>query len=215
MADMVTPGDVIAYREQHPEAAVVCYVNSSAAVKAVSDICCTSSNAVKVVRSLPQKEIIFIPDRNLGQYVSRFVKDKTFIFHPGYCNVHDRITVDDIQQAKADHPGALVLVHPECRPEVVDVADFTGSTAQIIDYTVKSGNDSFIIGTECGVFHRLEQLNPQKRFYSVTGRLTCPNMKMTTLKDLLNALENMVHPVELDPDIIDKAAGSLERMLAV
>lgn len=215
MADMVTPEDVLALRQQHPEAAIVCYVNSSAAVKAVSDICCTSSNAVKVVQSLPEKEIVFIPDRNLGHYVSRFVKDKTFIFHPGYCHVHDRITVSDIDAARNAHPGALVLVHPECRPEVVDLADFTGSTAQIIDFTVKSNSDSFIIGTECGVFHRLEQLSPQKRFYSVTGMLTCPNMKMTSLNDVLNALENMVHPIELDEDIIKKAAMSLERMLAV
>ncbi len=215
MADMVTPEDVLALRRQHPNAAVVCYVNSSAAVKAVSDICCTSSNAVKIVQSLREKEIIFIPDRNLGHYVSRFVKDKAFIFHPGYCNVHDRITVSDIQVARADHPGAMVLVHPECRPEVVDTADFTGSTAQIIDHTVKSDHDSFIIGTECGVFHRLEQLSPKKRFYSVTGKLTCPNMKMTTLNDLLHALEEMVHPVELEPEIIGKAAASLERMLAV
>ncbi|MDP2892419.1 MAG: quinolinate synthase NadA [Bacillota bacterium] len=215
MADMITPEDVASLRAQHPAAAVVCYVNSSAAVKAASDICCTSSNAVKVVSSLPEKEIIFIPDKNLGHYVSRFVKDKRFILFDGWCHVHNDITVEDVEKARRDHPHALLLVHPECIPEVVDRADFTGSTSQIIDYAVKSDSGEFVIGTESGILYRLTQLCPRKRFFKLSGLLVCPNMKKTSLQSVFNSLEKMENRIEIDEKVMKGAAESLNRMLSL
>ncbi len=215
MADMITVVDVLDLRKKHPDAAVVCYVNSSADVKAVSDICCTSSNAVKVVSSLKEKEIIFIPDRNLGHYVSRFVPDKKFILFDGYCPTHNKITALDVEKARAAKPGVPVLVHPECTPQVIDQADFTGSTAQIIDYAVKSDSKEFIIGTESGVFHKLQLLCPDKKFYTLHAAMVCPNMKKTTLNSIYQSLENIQYEIKLDEDVIKKAAVSLDRMLLV
>lgn len=214
MADMVTPEDVLKLRASHPEAAVVCYVNSSAEVKAVSDICCTSSNAVKVVSSLKEEEIIFVPDKNLGHYVSRFVPGKRFVFHSGYCPTHNRIAISDMEKAKASRPEALVLVHPECRPEIVDMADFTGSTAQIIEYACRSTHDEFIIGTESGVLHKMQKLCPDKKFYAVRA-MVCPNMKKTSVESVLSALTTFKHEMILDKEIIQKAAGSIDKMLAI
>lgn len=213
MADMVTPEDVLALRAQYPEAAVVCYVNSSAAVKAVSDICCTSSNAVKIVKSLPQRQIIFVPDRNLGHFVSRQTPDKEIILFQGFCPTHERVAVEDVQAARAARPNALVLVHPECPPAVVDVADYAGSTAQIIDYVSKSDKQEFIIGTEQGILHQLTKRNPDKRFYLLTPRLFCVNMKKTGLDDVLYSLENNVNAIELDEETIRLASLCLDRML--
>lgn len=215
MADMVTPEDVELLRKEHPNAAVVCYVNSSAEVKAVSDICCTSSNAIRVVGSLKEKEIIFVPDRNLGHYVSRFFPEKRFILFDGFCPTHNKITVTDMEQVRAAHPDTPILVHPECVPEVVNRADFTGSTAQIIDHAVNSGREEFIIGTEIGVLHRLQKLCPGKRFYSLHAAMVCPNMKKTTPLSVYDALDKMQYKIELDAQVIKKASVSLARMLAV
>lgn len=215
MADMITPEDVMELRLKHPDAAVVCYVNSSADVKAVSDICCTSSNAVKVVSSLKEKEIIFIPDRNLGHYVSRFLPDKKFILFDGYCPTHNKITVEDVLKVKLARPNVEILVHPECIPDVVDLADFAGSTAQIIDYAVNSSKSEFIIGTESGVLHKLQLLCPTKRFYTLHAAMVCPNMKKTTLNSVYQSLEKLQYKIELDEDVIDKASKSLDRMLSV
>jgi len=215
MADMVTPEDVELLRKEHPGAAVVCYVNSSAEVKAVSDICCTSSNAIRVVGSLKEKEIIFVPDRNLGHYVSRFFPEKRFILFDGFCPTHNKITVTDMEQVRAAHPGTPILVHPECVPEVVNRADFTGSTGQIIEHAVNSGSEEFIIGTEIGVLHRLQKLCPGKRFYSLHAAMVCPNMKKTTLLSVYDALDKMQYKIELDAQVIKKAAVSLARMLSV
>ena len=215
MADMVTPEDVLRLRKEHPKAAVVCYVNSSADVKAVSDICCTSSNAVKVVSSLKEDEIIFVPDRNLGHYVSRFLPEKQFILFSGYCPTHNKITPADVDKVRASWPDSPILVHPECVPEVIDKADFTGSTAQIIDYAQKSKEESFIIGTESGVLHRLQQVCPSKQFYTLHAAMVCPNMKKTTLTHVYNALDKLQYQIELDEEVSKKAVGSLERMLAV
>ena len=215
MADMITPEDIQALRSAHPGAAVVTYVNSSAEVKAVSDICCTSSNAVQVVRSLPEQVIIFGPDRNLGHYVSLQVPEKKFIFHDGYCPTHNQITVDDVNKARMDHPGAAVIVHPECRPEVVEMADFVGSTAQLIRYAHESKQRELIIGTEQGVLHHMKQQNPDKQFYLLNNRLICGNMKKCFLENVLNALINMEHRIELDETVIRKASQSLTRMLAI
>ncbi len=215
MADMITAGDVEALRRENPKAAVVCYVNSSAEVKAVSDICCTSSNAVRVVASLKEKEIIFVPDRNLGHYVSRFLPDTKFILYDGFCPTHNRISPWDVEKARLSRPNALVLVHPEVIPAVVDMADFTGSTAQIIDFAMQSNETEFLIGTEIGVIHRLQLLCPEKRFYALHAAMVCPNMKKTTLDSVYQSLETMQYRIELDDDIIRRARVSLSRMLLV
>ena len=215
MADMVNREDVLALREQYPDAAVVCYVNSSAEVKAVSDICCTSSNAVKVVKSIPNKRIIFVPDENLGNFVAKQVPEKEIILYNGYCVTHKRVTVQDLEATKNAMPNTLVLVHPECTPEVVERADFAGSTAQIIDFVKKSDANNFIIGTEQGILHKLQKDNPNKRFYILSPKLICPNMKKTTLKELLTSLEDMVFEIKLDSNLISQAHKSLERMLQI
>lgn len=215
MADMVTPEAVLGLREQYPDAAVACYVNSSAAVKAVSDICCTSSNAVKVVKSLPNRQVIFVPDRNLGHFAARQTPDKQIILFEGFCPTHERVGAEDVTRARQAKPGAPVLVHPECPPAVVDAADFAGSTAQIIEYVAKSEKTEFIIGTEQGILHPLALQNPGKQFYLLTPRLFCVNMKKTGADDVLYALEHMVNQIELDADTIRRAAACLERMLAV
>jgi len=215
MADMITAQDVIDLRKKHPKSAVVCYVNSSAEVKAQCDICCTSSNAVRVVASLKEKEIIFVPDRNLGNYVSRFITDKKFILFDGFCPTHNKISAKDVENVRAVRPGVPILVHPECTPEVIDLADFTGSTAQIIDYAVKSDQKEFIIGTEIGVLHRLQKLCPDKKFYALHAAMVCPNMKKTTLESIYDSLDKMQYKIELDNEIINKASVSLERMLLV
>lgn len=213
MADMVTPEDVLALRKQYPEAAVVCYVNSSAAVKAVSDICCTSSNAVRIVQSLPNRQIIFVPDRNLGHFVSRHTPDKEIIPFAGFCPTHERVGVADVEAARAARPGAPVLVHPECPPTVVDAADYAGSTAQIIEYVGKSDHNEFIIGTEQGILHRLQKLHPGKQFWLLSPRLFCVNMKKTGLDDVLHALQTMTNAIELDEETIRLAGRCLDRML--
>lgn len=215
MADMVTRGDVEELRRLHPKAAVVCYVNSSASVKAASDVCCTSSNAVAVAGSLPQEEIIFVPDENLGRFAQSRLPHKKFIFFPGFCPTHRKITPQDVAAARAARPGAEVLVHPECREEVVTAADFIGSTAQIIEYAAASHNEEFLIGTEMGVLHRLHRLCPEKRFYSLRSALVCPNMKKTALADVKAALETLRHPIELERDLMERAAVSLRRMLSL
>lgn len=215
MADMVTAADVLALRETYPDAAVVCYVNSSAAVKAVSDICCTSSNAVKVVQSLKEERVIFVPDRNLGHYISRFVKDKEIILFDGYCPVHQQISLADTQKMRRAHLDAALLVHPECPPEVLDGADFVGSTKQIIDYAAKSEKTAFVIGTEGGVLHRLQEICPEKQFYLLQEEILCPDMKKTTLSSVRDALAQRKHEVTLDPEVIEKASVSLERMLSL
>ncbi len=215
MADMVTAEDVLTLREAYPDAAVVCYVNSSAAVKAVSDICCTSSNAIQVVKSLRENQVIFVPDRNLGHYISRFVPEKQFILYEGYCPTHEKISLEDVHKARAARPGAPVLVHPECRPEVVDAADFVGSTREIIDYATKAKEQELVIGTEIGVMHRLQIRNPEKHFYSLHAAIVCPNMKKNKLVTVRDALLHMRHQMELPDEIRDKAALSLRRMMSI
>jgi len=213
MADMITPEDVIALRESYPDAAVVCYVNSSAAVKAVSDICCTSSSAERIVRSLPEKQIIFIPDRNLGAYIATKVPEKEFIFHAGWCPVHDCITADDVLLAREAHPEAKLLTHPECRGDVLELSDFIGSTAEIIEFALKSDDTDFIIGTEIGVVEHLEILAPDKRFYPLTSTFECEDMKKVRLSDVLNSLETGDYEMKLGVDEINAAKRSLERMV--
>lgn len=215
MANMVTPEDILALREKYPEAAVVCYVNSSAATKAVSDICCTSSNALKVVKSLPNRQIIFVPDKNLGGYIAKLVPEKEFILHSGFCPTHKNITAEEVERAKAEHPGALLAVHPECEAEVLERADFIGSTSQIIDYCVKTDSPEFIIGTEVGVVERLSFYHPEKKYHLLTPWLVCSDMKKTELSDVLHALETEEHEIVMTDEEIEAARLPLERMVAI
>jgi quinolinate synthase len=213
MAAMVDVTSLKELKEEHPGAPVVSYVNTSADVKAESDICCTSANAVKIVQSLPDKKIIFVPDTNLGLYVQRFVKDKEIVLWPGYCPTHVDIRLDDLKTLKKKHPDAEVLVHPECTPDVIDFADFAFSTEGIIRHVVSSPKKEFIIGTESNMLHRLRKEAPGKILYDVPGA-TCPNMREITLEDVRDSFVKMQYKVELPADIIKRARIPLERMIA-
>ncbi|NMB95929.1 MAG: quinolinate synthase NadA [Clostridiaceae bacterium] len=215
MADMITASDLREFKKSYPGAAVVCYINTSAEVKAECDICCTSSNAVKVIRSLKEKDIIFVPDKNLGNYISKMVPEKNMIFWEGFCPTHHKIKADDVIKSREYHPDALILVHPECKPEVVELADFVGSTKQIIEYATKSDNKKFIIGTEMGVLYSLKKNNPGKTFYMLSSGFICPNMKKTTLNNIYESLKEMKYKIELDSEIINKASKALTLMLEV
>lgn len=215
MADMVTAERLAAEKMRQPGRFVVTYVNSSAAVKALSDACCTSSNAVAVVRNCPSDKVLFVPDRNLGSYVGRFVK-KDIELWKGFCPTHERLVAADVAAARAAHPEAVVLVHPECRPDVVDMADEALSTSGIIRYCRESARTSFIIGTEEGILHRLRNENPGKRFVLASERLVCPNMKLTNLADVHAALADSSFPaVTVPDDVADGARRALERMYAL
>jgi len=213
MAAMVDPESLRALKEEHPGAPVVSYVNTSAEVKAMTDICCTSANAVKIVQSLPDKKIIFVPDTNLGLYVQRFVKDKEIILWPGYCPTHVNITKKALEALKRKHPDAEVLVHPECSPDVIDFADHAFSTEGIIKHVIASPKKEFIIGTEENMLHRLRKEAPGKAFYS-SPNAACPNMREITLEDVRDALLKMQFKIELPADIIKRAKVPLERMIA-
>lgn len=213
MAHMVTVEKIAQVREQYEDLAVVCYVNSTAEIKAVSDVCVTSSNALRVVSKIPEKNIFFVPDENLGRYVAKKIPEKNFIFNDGFCHVHKSITVDNVIKAKEVYPDALVLTHPECTEDVIAVSDFVGSTSEIIDYATKTDCEKFIICTEMGVFFELQEKNPGKKFYSVGHRQFCPNMKKVTLQKVETALESMDSTVELPEEIIVKARKPLQRML--
>lgn len=214
MADMVDADGLRAYKKRVPGVQVVCYVNSSAEVKAESDICCTSSNAVKVVESLKGDNILFIPDENLGRYAAKIL-GRSLQFWPGYCKTHDRLSKEDIQMAKNAHPLAKVIVHPECREDICEEADYVGSTAGLIKYAQSSEDQEFIVGTESGILHRLHQVCPDKKFYLASERLVCPNMKMTTLEKVRDALKTLSPCVTVDEEIRTKAKAALERMLAL
>jgi len=215
MAEMATAEALREAKLQHPDAAVVCYINSTAEVKAECDICCTSSNALNVIRSLKQKDILFVPDCNLGSYVAKQVPEKNIILWKGFCATHHKIKKEDVIKVRELHPDALLLVHPECRPEVVELADYVGSTKQIIDYASASDASKFIIGTEMGVLYKLKKDNPGKQFYLLSTGLVCPNMKKTKLKSIYEALRDMKNNIVLDEAIAEKARIPLDRMLQI
>lgn len=214
LADMITAEELRIWQQKYPEARVVCYVNSSAEVKAESYICCTSANGVKVVEQLPGDSILFIPDRNLGHYISRQTK-KNIILFPGFCIVHNRITLEQVKKAKELHPEAQLLAHPECRPEVIDLADGVLSTSQMIRYAKESPKTSFIIATEEGLLHRLRKENPGKSFYLVSDSQSCVNMKRTTLETLAQTMEFQKNVVKVPEEIRLKAKEAVDRMLAI
>ncbi len=215
LADTITGGDVRALKRQHPGAPVVCYVNSSAEVKAETDICCTSSNAVKVVASLPEKKVIFVPDGHLGDYVAKQLPEKELVLWHGACVTHAKVRPGDVAQIRADYPHAKILVHPECAPDVVAMADFTGSTAEIIRYAEQSQEKSLIIGTEVGVLCNLRASRPDKHFFLLHPGLVCPNMKKTRLQSVHAALLHNQHQIEVDEALAGPARRALIRMLEV
>lgn len=213
MAHMVDFDNIKKVREQYPDVAVVCYVNSTAEIKTASDVCVTSSNALKIVKKLDNQDIYFIPDENLGRYIAKQVPQKHFIFNDGFCHVHKSIHQEELQKAKEAHPEALVLAHPECTEEILELADFIGSTSQIIDYATASTHSTFLICTEMGIFYELMQKNPDKKFYSVGHRQFCPNMKRIKPEGVIQALETLTPEVVLDEEIRKKANLPLKKML--
>ena len=214
MADMITVERLREFKAKYPGRPVVAYVNTSAAVKAEVDICCTSANAVKVVESIDADEVLFVPDKCLADYVASKVSKK-IIPYPGFCPTHVRIQPEDILKRKAEHPGALVIVHPECTRPVIQLADGVFSTSGMLRFAKESPAREFIIGTEEGIIHRLKKENPEKSFYAPNDYTVCPNMKLITLEKLAASLEEMQYPIELPSDIIEKARGAIERMIEI
>jgi quinolinate synthase len=213
MARMIAPADVKTLKGQYPGAEVVCYVNSSAGVKAESDVCCTSSNAVKVVNSLRGGEAIFVPDRNLAHYAQKFTNKKIHAWN-GYCPTHHLMTAGDVLVAKMEHPGALVIVHPECRPEVVDLADEVLSTDGMVRYAREAKKD-LVIGTESGIIHRLKKENPRISYYPLSSYAVCPNMKMNSQETVRDSLRDMKTKIQIPETIRIRAKRALDRMLEV
>jgi quinolinate synthase len=214
MANMINAPRLREEKKKYPGAVVVCYVNTPAAVKAESDICCTSSNAVKIVQTVPaDKQIMFVPDQYLGSWVARQTGRKMILW-PGYCPTHARIQAADITRLKKDFPNAKVLAHPECRTEVTDIADIVLSTGGMLRYARESDAQEIIVGTEIGILHRLRKENPGKRFIPVTEQAVCPRMKLTTLESVLFSLENMTHQIKVPERIRVKAKEAVDKMLA-
>jgi quinolinate synthase len=215
MADMITAEQLINLKEQYPEALVVCYVNSPAEVKAQSDYCCTSSNAVELVKSLPQdKQIIFVPDKNLGSFVAERT-GRDIIFWPGYCPTHIYITADDILNAKEKYPDATIISHPECDASVRTISDELLSTGQMLKYVKSSPSKQFIVGTEKGIIHALKKGNPDAEYICPTQRAICPNMKKVTVEKVLWSLDEMQTQITVEKEIREKALSALERMIEV
>ena len=214
MADMITAEALQARKKELPDIPVVTYVNSPAAVKALSTICCTSANALEVVESLEADELLMTPDRNLARNTAKHT-DKTIHLWDGCCPIHDRLTVADVEAAKKALPNAVFMAHPECRPEVIDMADAAVSTSGMIRFAAESDATEFIVGTEIGLLYPLAQKNPGKHFYPASDRMTCPDMKMITPKDILTCLETMSGQVKVPEEIRVPALAAVERMIAL
>jgi len=214
LADMISPDELRQWKQRYPRAAVVCYINSSAGIKAESDICCTSANGVKVVNSVANDDILFVPDQNLGHYISTQTK-KNMILYPGFCYVHHRLKPEQVKLAKQLHPDARVLVHPECPPEVIALAEAALSTSQMLRYVKASSHQSFIIGTEEGILHRLRLENPAKSFYLISNGQICTDMKKTTLEVLARTMELRQNIVTVPEEVRLKAKQAVDRMLAI
>jgi quinolinate synthase len=216
MADMINVGQLKELKAKHPQAKVVCYVNSGAEIKAESNICCTSANAIKVVKSLQNTdEILFVPDKYLGHYVSTQVKDKQFVLWNGYCPTHVAILPQHIETAKKNHPAAKILVHPECRPETIALADAVLSTGGMLKMAKNSEDTEFIIATEVGILYSLQKNNPDKKFWPANEKAICPNMKLTNLEKILWSLEGLNNAVVVPITIADPARSAIEKMLRI
>lgn len=214
MADMITSDQLERMKNKYPDAKVVTYVNSTAKIKAESYICCTSANAVEVVKSVDAQKIIFVPDRNLANWVSRFT-NKEIIPYDGYCYVHERFKKEDVKRAREKHPSAAVIVHPECRKEVIDLADEVLSTGGMVDFAKRSNKKVIVVGTEEGLIARLKRENPDKKFYSLGPPRICLGMKMTRIEDVLYSLEKEIHEILIPEDVLKKAKIALDRMLEI
>lgn len=215
MAHMAEADKIEEMRKRYDDLAVVCYINSTAELKCHSDVCVTSSNAVKIVKELPNKNIFFIPDENLGRYVAKQVPEKNIILNDGFCHVHADVTAETVKEMKEKYPNALVLAHPECRQEVLDMAEYIGSTSGIIDYAANSKNKEFIICTESGVGYELRTRNPNKKFYFAGERLLCSNMKLNTLEKVCHVLKTGENEVFVNDDIRRNSLTPLDRMLEI
>lgn len=213
MADMITVGELLDLKQEYPNARVVTYVNSSVEIKAESDVCCTSANAVKVVQNLDADEIIFIPDRNLGAYIQSKLPEKKIILFEGYCYVHNRIKREEILEMKKRFPEAEVLIHPEARQEVLELADKVESTSGMLRYATASNNRQFIVATEQGLLERMKRENPQKEFYPALSPKICLNMKRTSMQDIYEALEKNRYEIKVEESISRRAAEALNKML--
>jgi len=213
MADMVTVDDLLELKQKHKNATVVTYVNSSVDIKAESDVCCTSANAVKLVKNLKAKEIIFIPDQNLGRFIQKRVPDKRIILFEGYCYVHNRIKTEEIEIMKKHYPQARIVVHPEVRMEVADLADEVLSTSQMLKYVTQSKDKQFIVGTEQGLLERMKRENPGKEFFPAFRPKICSNMKRTSLKDVFDSLNEEKYEIKIEKAIARKAVKALNLMI--
>lgn len=212
LADMALPEKVREKKKEYPEAAVACYINTSAAVKAECDVCVTSANAVKIIDNYPAKEFLFVPDQNLAHYISRNV-DKIIIPWEGYCITHHRVTGEDARKARKAIPDTVLMVHPECKPEVVEEADEVLGTGGMLGYARESKDSKFIIGTELGLIYRLKKENPEKDFYLLSAHMICPNMKLINLQKVIHSLESMAPEIQVPEEIRVKAKVCLDRMM--
>lgn len=215
MADMIDHDQIIEFKNAHPNIPVVCYINSTAEVKAECDICCTSSNALKIVESLNSKQVLFVPDANLGKWVEGKLNNVEVIAYDGNCPVHNNITVEDIKSARSKYPSAKILIHPECKPEVSKLGDYVGSTSGIINYVKNCSEKQFVIVTEKGVVDRLQRDYPQKEFILIRENMLCESMKLTTLEEILHSLETEENEITLDENIRQLSSNCIERMLEV
>lgn len=213
MAHMADPEIIQKMRHTYEDLAVVCYINSTAELKKYSDVCVTSANAVKIVKALPNKNIFFIPDRNLAHYIAGLVPEKNFVYNEGFCPTHERMQAEEVLEVKKEHPEAKVLSHPECRTEILEISDYIGSTSRIIRYATESEEKEFIICTEEGVSYKLCQNNPEKKFYFPKSVPTCPNMKKNSLEKILHVLETGENEVQITEELREASVKPLERML--
>ena len=213
MAEQMEREVIEQVKTMYPDYAVVAYINTTAQLKAIADVCVTSSSAVKICRAIPEKNILFIPDINLGTYVKNQVPEKNFKLLSGGCPTHARVEKNDVLKAKKAHPNALFLVHPECRPEVVELADFVGSTKGIMDFAVNSAHNEFIIGTENAIVQHLQYKCPDKKFYPLSKDLVCHNMKITTLADVINCLEGNGEEIIMDEALRLQAVKCIDKMI--
>ncbi len=215
MADMINHEQMVNFKKDYPDTPVVCYINSTAEVKAECDICCTSSNALEIVKSLNTNRVLFIPDANLGKWVEKQLPNTEVITYDGNCPVHNNIQAEEIKKARLKYPNAKILIHPECKPEVSELGDYVGSTSGIIDYVKKSKDKQFVIVTEKGVADRLKRDYPEKEFILIKDDMLCESMKLTTLEEILYSLEHEVNEITLDEEVRRLSSNCIERMLKV
>ncbi len=215
MADMINLNQLREFKSKNPDIKTVCYINSTAEVKSECDICCTSSNAPEIVKNLQADKVLFLPDKNLGRWVEKQLKNVEVITYDGYCPIHHNITVEDVLKIKKENPGVKLLAHPECKEEVSSLADFVGSTTAIMDFVKESCDNKYIIATEKGVVDRLKRDYPEKEFELIKENLICSSMKVNTLEDIYNSLNNETHEIKVEEETSRKALKCIERMLEV